>query len=240
MTFVKMLPSAPIVIVDTETGGFSKQRNPLMSTALLVTDPKGDALNQREFKFTPPNNTWLEIPALADQLRGKFDKKIEFWENVATGERRIAEGEKPDLLISAVAAETNHFVGASETVPGWNMAPSERWLAEGTDYAVGMVEIAKWLAPYKLNGTIAHAAQFDYDYLSIWLPRLITLLPLEWTCTQVAYKDKFLEGKTKGSSVGAILKHANWVPAEDTPLHSSLGDVIATHHIWKWLREQGC
>lgn len=234
-----LLPAAPIIVLDTETGGVSKQRNPLLSLGLLTTDSNGDVSDKREFKFAPPENTWLEVPVLEDQLLGKMSKQIDHWLNLTTGEHATPVEEKPTYFITAAAAEINHFVSASNSTPGWDLSAAYLWMEHGFSYTAGAEVIAKWLADRgPMNAVVAHAAQFDFDYVSIWMPELLSLLPTEWACTQMVYKHKFLDGKTKGSSVGAICKHAGWELPSELQLHSSLGDCLATHHIWRWLKSQ--
>lgn len=230
-----MLPQGPIFILDAETGGVNKDRNPLLSVGITyaTNEGLGDSISVR---FTPPEDTWLEVPIHADQIKDKFSKQIEWWLNLTTGERQAPQAEKPARLITAVAAEVNGFVKVSKTIPGWDMASVKLW---GTDnYATGVVKLADWIKQHTAYAVIGHNADFDCKFLDAWLPELLPVLPLEWACTQQVYKKEFLNGATKGSSVGAICKVAGYDPPEGA-LHTELGDCIATFHIWKWLRAQG-
>lgn len=228
-----MLPNGPIFILDTETAGFNPDRNPLLSVGLLhATDRPGDSISVR---FKPPEDTWLEVPVHADQLKGKRSKTIEMWLNLSTGEQQPPQPEKPSRFITAAAAEVNGFVKASETVPGWDMTSIGSW---GTDdYASGAVKLAEWVKARHGNAVLGHNVDFDHRFLCAWLPEILPLLPMEWACTQQTYKKAFLNGASKGSSVGAICKEAGYEPPEGT-LHTDLGDCLATFHIWRWLRAQ--
>lgn len=229
-----MLPQGPIIILDTETGGFNADRNPLLSIGLVhATDEvMGDQLSVR---FKPPEDTWLEVPVHADQLKGKNEKKIDFWLNLTTGAAQKPQAEKPAKFITAVAAEVNGFAKASETVPGWDMTTLGAW---GTDdYVSGAIRIADWVRVHPAKAVLGHNVTFDNKFLQAWVPELLPALPLEWACTQRVYKDAFLNGATKGSSVGAICKVAGFEP--EGVLHTELGDCGATFFIWKWLRSQG-
>lgn len=221
--------------MDTETGGLNADRNPLLSVGLVhaTNDALGDSLSIR---FKPPEDTWLEVPTHADQLKGKNSKTIELWLNLSTGEQHLPQQEKPSKFITAVAAEVNGFVKASETIPGWDMASIGGW---GTDdYASGAVKLAEWAKAHPSNAVLGHNVNFDHKFLSMWLPELLPVLPMEWACTQQVYKNAFLNGATKGSSVGAICKVAGYEPPEGA-LHTELGDCTATFHIWRWLRAKG-
>ena len=229
------LPKAPVIILDTETGGLNADRNPLLSIGLVhaMDDGLGDQLSIR---FKPPENTWLEVPIHADQLKGKHDKTIEYWVNLTTGEQVKPVDEKPARFITSIAAEVNGFVKASETIPGWDMTSAVNW---GTDdYASGVIRISDWTKMHRANAVLGHNVNFDSKFLMAWVPDLLPALPLEWACTQLVYKKAFLNGATKGSSVGAICKVAGIVPKGI--LHTELGDCGATFAIWRWLRAQGC
>lgn len=233
--YTQMLPHGPIIILDTETGGVNARRNPLLSIGLVhATEEKlGDAISIR---FKPPEDTWIEVPILADQVKGKYSKEIEFWLNLSTGETQKPGEEKPAKLIAAVAAEVNGFVKMSETKPGWDMLSMGAW---GTDdYATGAVKLAEWIKSHPSNATLGHNVNFDNMFIEAWLPELLPVLPLEWACTQQVYKKAYLNNATKGSSVEAICKVAGYNPPEGA-LHTEIGDCNATFHIWKWLRSRG-
>jgi len=231
------LPNGPVLILDTETGGFNPARNPLLSIGLLVGD-LGKVHSTISVKFVPPEGTWLEVPIREDQLKGKYSKTIEFWLNLTTGEHMPPQEEKPVRFINAIAAEVNGFVGASETVVGWDTTKIALW-GQHT-YETGLLVLIEWLAKQpKLNAVICHNADFDLGFVEAWLPGLMKVVPPNWHCTQDAYKHKFLGGKTKGSSLGAICKIAGFVPEEGHTYHTELGDCAATHFIWGWLRGQG-
>jgi hypothetical protein len=228
------LPKAPFSILDTETGGLNADRNPLLSIGMVYAMDEGLG-DQLSIRFKPPEDTWLELPIHADQLKGKNDKTIEFWLNLTTGERQKPGGTKPTKLITAVAAEVNGFVGSSETVPGWDMGPTILW---GTDtYITGAARIAEWIKVHPSTAVLCHNASFDNKFIMAWIPELMSVLPLEWACTQRVYKEAFLNGATKGSSIGAICKVAGINP--EGTLHTELGDCGATYQIWRWLRAQG-
>jgi DNA polymerase III epsilon subunit-like protein len=225
-----------VVILDTETGGFSPARNPLLSVGLLFGKP-GEVLEVCSIKIKPPEDTWLEIPIPEDQLKGKNSKVIEKWLNLTTGTLQTPTETKPDLLITAVAAEVNGFVGASETTPGWDLAPARAW--GQMSYKDASAELRKQLEKWApLQATIAHNATFDRDFVATWMPELTDVLPKPWLCTQRTYKARFLGGQQKGSSVGAICKVSGYT-GNTGDLHTALGDIRATHHIWSWLLKQG-
>jgi DNA polymerase III epsilon subunit-like protein len=229
-----MLPKAPLIILDTETGGLNADRAPLLSIGLVhaMDDKLGDQLSIR---FVPPKDTWLEVPIHADQLKGKHDKTIECWLNLTTGESVKPQAEKPARFITAIAAEVNGFAKASETLPGWDMTTIGSW---GTDdYESGIIRIADWAKMHQANAVLGHNVTFDNKFLVAWVPDLLPALPLEWACTQLVYKKAFLNGATKGSSVGAICKVAGIQP--EGILHTELGDCGATFEIWRWLRAKG-
>lgn len=224
-----------VVILDTETGGLSPARNPLLSVGLLFGEPH-KVLDVCSIKITPPEDTWLEIPIPADQLKGKNSKVIEKWLNLTTGTSQNPTETKPDLLITAVAAEINGFVGASETIPGWDLSKARTW--GQMSYKDAMVELRKQLEKWApLEATVCHNATFDRGFVAAWMPELADILPKPWRCTQQTYKARFLGGQMKGSSVGAICKVSGYT-GDTGDLHSALGDVKATHHIWSWLLEQ--
>lgn len=228
------LPAGPILILDTETGGLNPDRNPLMSIGLVHATEAGIG-DQLSLRFKPPEDTWLEVPIPADQLKGKKDKTIAYWLNLTTGAQQPVKEEKPTRLITAIAAEVNGFVGASETTPGWDMTRIPQW--GGGAYATAVARISDWLRVHQAGAVVGHNCTFDFKFIDTWLPELLNALPNEWACTQRVYKAAYLNGATKGSSVGAICKVAGYEPTG--VLHTELGDCVATYHIWKWLRAQG-
>jgi len=228
------LPIGPIIILDTETGGLNPDRNPLLSIGLVHASDNGIG-DQLSLRFKPPEDTWLEVPVPGDQLKGKRDKTIDHWLNLTTGAKQPVVEEKPSRLITAIAAEVNGFVGASETTPGWDMSKITTW--GGDAYATAAGRISDWLRVHPAHAVLGHNCTFDFKFVEIWLPELIRALPHEWACTQRVYKNAYLNGATKGSSVGAICKVAGYEPTG--VLHTELGDCVATYHIWKWLRAQG-
>jgi len=234
-----MLPSGTVIILDTETGGLNAERNPLLSVGLMIATSE-EILSTLSVKFTPPENTWLEVPIHADQLKGKYSKEIECWLNLTTGDMTKPREEKPARFISAVAAEVNGFVGASDVIQGWDLQKTKLW--GQCTYAEGAAKIGDWIAATNLHdpgAVLAHNAQFDKDFMLAWLPEIVPILPETWVCTQKAFKDKFLGGKTKGSSLGAICKLANFSPTAEHSFHTELGDCAATHFIWGWMKGQG-
>lgn len=234
-----MLPSQPSIIIDTETGGLSPERNPLLSIGLLLATPR-ERIDSLSIKCSPPANTWLEVPIPADQLKGKYSKTFSHWLNLTTDEKIIPLPEKPPSFITAVAAEVNGFVGSSETVPGWDMSKTKTW---GTHtYPQAAEAIMSWVEKHRSvnpQAVICHNASFDHGFINGWLPEILLALPMTWACTQKAYKDKFLGGKTKGSSLENICKIAGYAPSPEDTYHTDIGDCKATHFIWGWLKSQG-
>jgi len=222
-----------ILVLDCETGGFSPERNPLMSIGLVVAD--GDkVVDALQVRFSIPENTWLEVPEHADQLKGKFSKKIEYWLNLTTNEKKTPVDEKPARFITAVAAEVNGFVKASETIPGWDMTHTRLWGAQ--TYESGAKTIMNFVDQHKPERLVGHNQPFDEGFVRMWIPEVLDVLPKDVYDTQEHYKMKFLGGKTKGSALGAICKIAGYEQPADQTFHTEMGDCYATLFIYNWLR----
>jgi DNA polymerase III epsilon subunit-like protein len=231
---IAALPTGKVVVVDTETGGLDSSRNPLLSVGLLVGKPDA-ILAVHVVHCAPPKDTWLEVPVHSDQLRGKYGKTVEYWLNLSTGEKIAPKDEKPACLITAVAAEINGFVKASDLTPGWDAADAAAW--PGRPYQQAADDIAKFIAKHSPEAVVCHNASFDKSFIDNWLPELSNLFPAEWACTQTVYKNRFLSGKTKGSSLAALCKAAGYAQ-DPAQAHTARGDCLATYHAWKWLVSQ--
>lgn len=236
------LPRGTVLVLDVETGGLNSTRNPLLSLGVLCANEK-ESFGGREILFAPPENTWLEVPILSDQLKGQYHKNIDHWLNLTTGEEQKPTEEKPASFITAVAAEVNGFVGSSETAPGWDMTKTKEWMEKGFGYASGAEALSVWLGNLACKPicNICHNAEFDQSFVKDWLPELGGVLPSTWACTQLAYKNRFLGGKTKGSSLAAICKTAGYTAdtnKEGFQYHRAIGDCEATLFIWRWLLNQ--
>jgi len=221
-----------ILILDCETGGLNAERNPLLSVGLVVAD--GDkVVDALQVRFNIPENTWLELPEHEDQLKGKHSKKIQYWVNLTTGDQMVPVEEKPARFITAVAAEVNGFVKASETIPGWDMTETRLWGAQ--TYESGVKTIMNFVDQHKPERLVGHNQPFDEGFVRMWIPEALDVLPKDVYDTQEHYKTKFLGGKTKGSSLGAICKIAGYEQPADQAFHTEMGDCFATLFIYNWL-----
>jgi len=222
-----------VLVLDTETGGLNPHRNPLLSIGLLLAEGT-KVIDLLSIKCLPPKDTWLEVPIPEDQLKGKYSKKYDHWLNLTTGDTTTPVEEKPASFITAVAAEVNGFVGASETIAGWDMNAIHIW--GGVSYEEAVKQIMVWLEKHPpAEAVVCHNSDFDKGFVRAWLPELMPALPLDWLCTQYLYKEKFLGGKIKGSSLSAICKVAGY-DAKKEDFHTEIGDCKATHFIWNWLK----
>lgn len=247
MSFEEVTPEIPfkgnVCIIDTETGGFSPKTAPLLSLGVLIANEE-KILDKREFKFAPPEGTFLEIPVFEDQTKQVKSKRIESWLNLSTRERIPPKSVQAPYLITAVAAEINGFVGASDTCIGWDFGPMDDWIAHGFSYEAGQEVIQNW---FNLGdkpmcvATLAHNAAFDKRFVEAWLPQVYTLLPKTWSCTMQHFKNYHSDGGKKSAGLDSLCKMANYTPREEGEMtrHSALGDCYAVYAAWMHMRKLG-
>ena len=67
-------------IGDCETGGLDERINPILSAAFVLADENFEEVDGFAAKLKPPENSWLEVPVLSQQVPnfGYGPRKIEY------------------------------------------------------------------------------------------------------------------------------------------------------------------
>ena len=224
-------------ICDTETGGLNPVVNPLLSVACIVSPATGEELDGFALLVRPPEGTLLEVPVPSDMWPSFRYKKREvaYYQDVHTQERFAACGDRP--VITAIAAETNGYVGGEDT-GAWDLTAAARWNECGL--SAGKVDevLVRFLLQFFDSKPIAvaHNAQFDYKFVSRYLPSLKQNLRDEWFCTYKALRSL---RKKRGLNVGkgmctldAMCKYAGYTNPD---AHEALADARACSQGLQWL-----
>jgi DNA polymerase III epsilon subunit-like protein len=215
-----------VIIIDTENGGFSWNKNPILSIG-LIKDVNSE-ISKLEINIAPPTNTWLEVPVEEHQGLDVKDKDIEYYLNLTSGEELpyninyVFE----DPIITAIAAEVNGFV---ELNPKWVLPLKHR---EAMDVDSADELISDFI--FGANATpVAHNVEYDKGFIKKYLPKTFAGLGQDWFCTMQYFRERYNNRKAKGSGLANIIKLANYGEPQN---HTALADAEACHFILNWFR----
>jgi len=229
---------------DTETGGLDARINPLLSVAFVATNARLEELDGFSVMVKPPVGTRLEIVAAADQIAGKFNKRVVGYVDVYTKERFADAGNTP--VISAGAAEVNgyvRFTNAEKTCwltdpTGFPVGPDD-WHRRAYELGTGETMLRTYVrqcfnvAPV----VVAHNAEFDQRFVRAWMPGLFNDMHPQWVCTMRSFERyvKKMDPKArKGWKLVDLCKTAGY---DLVNAHEALADTRGTVKGLRWLAD---